>query len=340
MKKLNRNNVIKPTVLTAKKVNDEHSHNIAAVLAGNYNDIEKKVYQSKANDKEIKKSILAMGNGKCSYCGQTTKKDVRLDVEHYRPIGAVVYNRKLKFEFGYYWLSAEWENLLPSCSPCNSLDTREIFDHVAKTWSDCSVGKGNRFPLYSNNPKHGPSPSMNISHEIPLIYNPANINPCHLFDFEKFSDIKCGKFIFVKPHHSCTSLQKQIASTTIDILGLNRMQLCKDRYTTTLDVETTLTNIENEFNGTSSSKKTIADEMISLIALIDLNKNETTFTGLIWKFYYGRFFNIAQRLIILEVGSGSLKSQQEIVNYFKDFMTRNAMTRRAPARLIPRHFRY
>ncbi|WP_053058490.1 hypothetical protein [Pedobacter sp. BMA] len=55
-------------------------------------------------------------HGKCAYC----ERYYKLDVEHYRPKGAISdeYNNSLR-KIGYYWLGYEWSNLLPSCISCN-----------------------------------------------------------------------------------------------------------------------------------------------------------------------------------------------------------------------------
>lgn len=49
---------------------------------------------------------------KCAYCERICKADI----EHYRPKKGV---DEQKDHPGYYWLSYEWTNLLPSCITCN-----------------------------------------------------------------------------------------------------------------------------------------------------------------------------------------------------------------------------
>jgi len=79
--------------------------------------------------------LLKLFGGKCAYC--ETKKSVRwpVDVEHFRPKGAVEFrvdDERLKRATaedenghpiehpGYFWLAYNWKNLLPSCKRCNS----------------------------------------------------------------------------------------------------------------------------------------------------------------------------------------------------------------------------
>ena len=55
-------------------------------------------------------------HGKCAYC----ERYYKLDVEHYRPKGAISdENGNPLRATGYYWLGYEWSNLLPSCISCN-----------------------------------------------------------------------------------------------------------------------------------------------------------------------------------------------------------------------------
>nr|WP_294861596.1 hypothetical protein [uncultured Fluviicola sp.] len=58
---------------------------------------------------------------KCFYCESNSEVVASLQVEHYRPKGAIHdSNRKvLNGSFGYYWLGLEWSNLILSCSKCN-----------------------------------------------------------------------------------------------------------------------------------------------------------------------------------------------------------------------------
>jgi len=112
--------------------------------------------------------------GKCAYCEskvQTTSPDY---VEHFRPKMGVrdLNNRVVNVSRGgrdiphpgYYWLSYEWQNLLPTCWKCN-------------TWHEdygVKLGKGNRFPVdgtYAVNP--GEEATENYQLINPVIEDPA-----------------------------------------------------------------------------------------------------------------------------------------------------------------------
>jgi hypothetical protein len=89
----------------------------------------------------VKHALNAAFGFKCAYCESRFAATQPVAVEHYRPKG------KVKTSDGdvpgYYWLAAEWTNLLPSCTDCNTA-RRQLIGGVEVT-----AGKGNWFPLES-----------------------------------------------------------------------------------------------------------------------------------------------------------------------------------------------
>jgi uncharacterized protein (TIGR02646 family) len=101
-----------------------------------------KTYEFKAYKlDEVKAALHAMFNGKCAYCESKYIATAPVDVEHFRPKGAVIVRGKLR-KPAYYWLAANWENLLPSCIDCNRKREQELQDGTSG-----AVGKANFFPL-------------------------------------------------------------------------------------------------------------------------------------------------------------------------------------------------
>ena len=91
-----------------------------------------KFYQAKVKTKEefkfgvyrkpyVKEAIEKIFHRKCAYCETFYIVNSPVDVEHFRPKGAVVVQKQKKL--GYYWLASEWTNLLPSCIRCNRKNT-------------------------------------------------------------------------------------------------------------------------------------------------------------------------------------------------------------------------
>lgn len=92
-------------------------------------------------DDSVKDALEELFNGKCAYCELRYAAAHPVDVEHFRPKGGYVQAGKLETP-GYYWLAADWSNLLPSCIDCN----RARHQRFARQPRHLS-GKANRFPL-------------------------------------------------------------------------------------------------------------------------------------------------------------------------------------------------
>src|SRR5688500_1280853 len=68
---------------------------------------------------DVKLELERMFHQKCAYCESDYGATEPVDVEHYRPKGAFLRPDGSLSNPGYYWLAAEWTNLLPSCIDCN-----------------------------------------------------------------------------------------------------------------------------------------------------------------------------------------------------------------------------
>eukprot|EP01034_Spumella_vulgaris_P009128 gene9128-11597_t len=73
---------------------------------------------------EVKRRLDALFHGKCAYCETFYSASAPVDVEHYRPKGAVSENPNHP---GYWWLAMSWDNLLPSCIDCNRKRNQRVF---------------------------------------------------------------------------------------------------------------------------------------------------------------------------------------------------------------------
>ncbi|MFN2393801.1 MAG: hypothetical protein ABR566_17795 [Pyrinomonadaceae bacterium] len=113
-----------------------------------------KIYGNRA----VKDALMSAQHNKCCYCERSRERG-ELDVEHYRPKGAVKQSRVEKeIHPGYYWLAYSWDNLYLSCKGCNS------------GW------KTVLFPL-ANPKKRIRSHGGNLADEKPLFVNPGIEDP-------------------------------------------------------------------------------------------------------------------------------------------------------------------
>ena len=117
----------------------------------------------------VKTALEQLFHKKCAYCESRYAVVSPPDIEHFRPKSAVVRNGQLT-KPGYYWLAAEWSNLLLSCIDCNRARTHEFEDQDPEV-----AGKANLFPLEDENmwePREGIE-----ERERPLLINPCAENP-------------------------------------------------------------------------------------------------------------------------------------------------------------------
>src|SRR6185369_2016739 len=90
---------------------------------------------------DVNAALTAEFHGKCAYCESPYEATHPVDIEHYRPKGGYVKDNKLT-KPGYYWLAADWMNLLPSCIDCNRRRRQKFKDEPEQL-----AGKANLFPI-------------------------------------------------------------------------------------------------------------------------------------------------------------------------------------------------
>jgi len=97
-------------------------------------------------DEQVRKTLTKMLNGKCAYCESKILSIYNGDIEHFRPKSSYTSSDNKSTKPGYYWLCADWENLLLSCPFCNQTHTHEIVD--GNTITEIVLGKLDHFPLH------------------------------------------------------------------------------------------------------------------------------------------------------------------------------------------------
>jgi uncharacterized protein (TIGR02646 family) len=153
---------------------------------------------------------------KCAYCESSYRALMPVDVEHYRPKGAVYVAGKIETP-GYYWLAADWHNLLPSCIDCNR-ERRQRRIHKSTGEVIVKSGKANHFPLANKVP---PRRTVGCeAKERPLLLNPCKDDPEQFLEF--------GNDGIVRPRSGSTR-KKARAEASINVLGLQRTGLVEER---------------------------------------------------------------------------------------------------------------
>jgi len=174
---------------------------------------------------DIKETLNALFGFKCAYCEGVTGGVMPVDIEHYRPKGEIVDADMSVIRPGYWWLAADWDNLLPSCIDCN----RGRW-HKTGPGDETKYGKENLFPLKPGG-VHAKLPAE-VADEQPLLINPANEDPTNHLTFVPDDTIgAAGPFArtwVVSPRMVADSEDPR-GRASIDIYGLNKPEIVKQR---------------------------------------------------------------------------------------------------------------
>ena len=166
------------------------------------------------SDPEVKRRLAEIFYGKCAYCESFYGATQPMDVEHWRPKGQVENADGSHRKPAYYWLAAEWENLLPSCIDCNR--RRRQLDALTRT--ERSIGKEDQFPLADGSTRA--TARGQEAREEPLLLNPCAEDPA---DYLVFTDEGVVK------SRTPTGRPRERARASIDVYALNRSGLVLTR---------------------------------------------------------------------------------------------------------------
>ena len=162
---------------------------------------------------DVKAALHAAFRGKCAYCESVYAGTQPMDVEHFRPKGAVWVDGQLR-KPGYYWLAAEWDNLLPSCIDCNRSRTQEVPDGPAG-----ALGKANQFPI-AREADRATGPNGERGEERLLIH------PCR--DWPEVH-LEFGEEGIVRPGLTSSGEERAKGTASIKVYGLQRTGLVEAR---------------------------------------------------------------------------------------------------------------
>ncbi len=146
--------------------------------------------------KPTKDALLKLFSGKCAYCERTI--DARnAFIEHYRPAQRAEGLDGRVDVAHYAWLAYEWDNLLLACSTCSQ-----------------RLGKANRFPVAGERAPLAASVDECREQEQALLLDPCFDHPAEHLEFKDIG--------------TCEPLTER-GRVTIDVIGLNRRALVRER---------------------------------------------------------------------------------------------------------------
>ncbi len=189
-----------------------------------------KVYR----DPQVKEALIKLFKGKCAYCESAFLHVYSGDVEHFRPKGEIEEVTPPK-KPGYFWLAADWDNLLLSCRNCNQKLTHQIFGVLNKK----TMGKMNQFPLSDptkyvrihNNPN-----GINDEEQYRLLINPCIDDPeIHL---------EYGDEGIIKAKKDVNGIPSEKGVKSIDVFVLQRVPLVQSREKLLIDIEAQIQRVK------------------------------------------------------------------------------------------------
>lgn len=187
----------------------------------------------------VKDELNAMFHKKCAYCESRYAHVAPVDVEHFRPKSGFINNSGKLVRPGYYWLTAEWTNLLPSCIDCNRKRKQIILSEDGQI-DERNSGKGNKFPLASGS-RRAKRPNQH-NHEVPLLLDPCS-------DDRPNRHLQFTDSGFVRPYPGSYETSMPKGATTIEVCGLNRDDLVRERKQQFKELQSDLKGLcTNELN--------------------------------------------------------------------------------------------
>jgi len=234
MIKVDRKQVAKPTALDKKnkqgKTETERAIEHYTSAASKGKKFEFKVYA----DAEVKDSLIKLFKEKCAYCESKFLHVYSGDVEHFRPKGEIEEATPDK-KPGYYWLAADWDNLLLSCRNCNQKLTHSIYGVVSKK----TMGKMNQFPLSNLSKyvrKHNNANGIADEEPYRLLLNPCIDNPEEHLEY--------GAEGIIRPRKDATGKESTKGKTSIDVYVLQRVALVQMREKVLIEMQAQIQRVK------------------------------------------------------------------------------------------------
>ncbi|WP_298420668.1 retron system putative HNH endonuclease [uncultured Kordia sp.] len=198
----------------------------------------KKAYKFKVySNAKVKAALIEMGKGKCAYCECDILATYVGDIEHFRPKGEI---EELKAtgnsKPGYYWLAADWNNLLLSCRNCNQKSKQRTSSNDELN----SMGKMNQFPLFDEAKRiRSHEDDLEQEEKVRLLLNPCVEDPEEYFKY----DINSG---VIQPKKRKEFL-KQRAVSSINVFALQRVPLVHARAKRAIEISAQMQTVETAF---------------------------------------------------------------------------------------------
>lgn len=179
---------------------------------------------------QVKRRLEALFHGKCAYCETYYSASAPVDIEHYRPKGAVSED---PVHPGYWWLAMRWDNLLPSCIDCNRKRKQIVLQpgtslaelqRLSRSAAGNPLGSGKKdsFPVAAGGIRALPELAT-FTDERALLLDPGQDDPEEHLDFLPLN----GEPIGIVCARGAPPSERGV--TSIHVYGLNRLGLVQER---------------------------------------------------------------------------------------------------------------
>lgn len=232
---IDRSKVAEPSILSdpQKKGPQETSQAIAYYSSGTQ--VTKAFDYTVYRDQEVKEALIQLFDSKCAYCDSTFLHVYSGDVEHFRPKGEIdeaVPDTKP----GYYWLAADWNNLLLSCRNCNQKLKHLLHGEKEKI----TMGKMNQFPLSDISKyvrKHNHPNGIKDEENYRLLLNPCVDNPEKHLEYDTNTAV-------IKPKKDVHGKLSIKGKTSINVYVLQRVPLVLSREKVLIDIQAQIQRVK------------------------------------------------------------------------------------------------
>ncbi len=177
-------------------------------------------YWKRYSSREVRAALIELFSRKCAYCETAFMASSPIEVEHYRPKSVVLVQDdegNFSERYGYYWLSADWENLLLSCIDCN----RQRYHETSEDEEELG-GKKNLFPVIDEE-KRAKRPGEEKNEEKYRLL----LDPCR--DHHPEEHLEFTEEGIVKPAIQSDGQVSKMGEETLRVYGLWRPYLKEQR---------------------------------------------------------------------------------------------------------------
>lgn len=184
-------------------------------------------------DPEVKDALIKLFHGKCAYCESTFLHVYAGDIEHFRPKGEITEADPPKP--GYYWLAADWDNLLLSCRNCNQKLTHSIYGAASKK----TMGKMNQFPLADAGKyvrRHNHPKGIAAEEPYRLLLHPCIDDPEQHLEY--------GEEGVIRPKKDGKGKPSSKGQTSISVYALQRVPLVLSRERVLTDIQAQIQRVK------------------------------------------------------------------------------------------------